>query len=160
MIFSFTCLCLTAHPFTCLFADCLCLLACPPDCLCQPTYPTVCPHVPLSLSAHIPDCLPTCPTVSVPLPVYLSFFLPVCLPTARLPVNMSTYVFSNCLSLCTCVRLSVLLSSSKRDYPSTSCFPTRHTVCMTRCLSFRQNVQITVCHSVYLPFWFKFRSRE
>ena len=114
----------------------------------------------LSLSAHIPDCLPTCPTVSVSLPVYLSFFLPVCLPTARLPVNMSTYVFSNCLSLCTCVRLSVLLSSSKRDYPSTSCFPTRHTVCMTRCLSFRQNVQITVCHSVYLPVWFTFRSRE
>ena len=130
MIFSSTCLCLTAHPFTCLFADCLCLLACPPDCLCQPTYPTVCLHVPLSLSPCLSIYLSSCLSACLPLD-YLSTCLPTCFPTVCLSAR---------------VRLSVLLSSSKRDYPSTSCFPTRHTVCMTRCLSFRQNVQTTVCH--------------
>lgn len=148
LIFSSTCLCLTARPFTCLFADFLCLPACRTVSVCLPVRLTVSvsPHTRLSAYMSHCLCLPAC--------------LPVCLPTARQPVIMPTYVFSNCLSLCTCVRLSVLLSSSKRDYLSTPCLPTRHAVCMTRCLSFRQNVQITVCHSVYLPVWFKFRSRE
>ena len=133
MIFSFTCLCLTAHPFTCLFADCLCLLACPPDCLCQPTYPTVCPHVPLSLSAHIPDCLPTCPTVSVCLPARLTVSVS---PHTRLSAHMP-----HCLCLPTC--LFIFLPACLPAYRPTTC---QHVYLRV----FQLSVSLHVCSSVCL----------
>ena len=100
LIFSSTCLCLTAHPFTCLFADFLCLPACRTVSVCLPARLTVSvsPHTRLSAyMSHclcLPACLPVCLSACLP-PDNLSSCLPTCFPT----VCLSARVFV-CLSYC------------------------------------------------------------
>ena len=108
MIFSSTCLCLTAHRFTYLFADFLCLPACRTVSVCLPACLTVSVNPHTRLSAYMSHCL--C------LPACLFTFLPACLPAYRPTTCQLAYLrvfqLSFSLHVCSSVCLSYCLPAS------------------------------------------------